>query len=129
MRFRRWARTPRDAPSQNLLQIDQDDRVNAFIRVKNLTDEEYNQTHNLIFATKKGIIKKTSLAAYSHPRAIGVNAIIIREDDEVISVRLTNGNSEVIIADRGGQGDPVPGGESKEYGQNVHRCACHDSCR
>ncbi len=88
---------------QNLLQIDQDDRVNAFIRVKNLTDEEYNQTHNLIFATKKGIIKKTSLAAYSHPRAIGVNAIIIREDDEVISVRLTNGNSEVIIADREGR--------------------------
>ncbi|MBD5172808.1 MAG: DNA gyrase subunit A [Bacteroidales bacterium] len=88
---------------QNLLQIDSDDRVNAFIRVPKLMDPAYNTTHNLIFATKKGVIKKTSLAAYAHPRAIGVNAIIIREDDEVISVRLTNGNSEVILADRAGR--------------------------
>ena len=87
---------------QNLLQIDQDDRVNAFIRVKNLTDPEFNSTHNLIFATKKGIIKKTSLEAYSRPRAIGVNAIIIREDDEVIEVRLTDGNAEIVLADRAG---------------------------
>ncbi len=88
---------------QNLLQLDSDDKVNAFIRVSKLMDPEYNTTHNLIFATKKGVIKKTSLAAYSHPRAIGVNAIIIREDDEVISVRLTNGNSEIILADREGR--------------------------
>ena len=88
---------------QNLLNIDQDDRVNAFIRVKNLTDPEYNTSHNLIFATKKGVIKKTSLAAYSRPRTDGVRAIIIREDDDVIQVRLTNGNSEVILADREGK--------------------------
>ncbi len=88
---------------QNLLNIDQDDRVNAFIRVKNLTDPEYNTSHNLIFATKKGVIKKTSLAAYSRPRTDGVKAIIIREDDDVIQVRLTNGNSEVILADREGK--------------------------
>lgn len=88
---------------QNLLNIDQDDRVNAFIRVKNLTDPEYNSTHNLIFATKKGVIKKTSLAAYSRPRTDGVKAIIIREDDDVIQVRLTNGNAEVILADREGR--------------------------
>lgn len=87
---------------QNLLNIEQDDKVNAFIRVSNLTDPEYNSTHNLIFATKKGVIKKTSLEAYSRPRANGVNAIIIREDDEVIQVRLTDGNSEVILANRGG---------------------------
>lgn len=88
---------------QNLLQIDQDDRVNAFIRVKGLTDPDFNTSHNLIFATKKGIIKKTQLSAYSRPRAIGVNAIIIREDDEVIGVRLTDGNSEVILANKGGR--------------------------
>lgn len=88
---------------QNLLNIDQDDHVNAFIRVKNLTDPEYNSTHNLIFATKKGVIKKTSLAAYSRPRTDGVKAIIIREDDDVIQVRLTDGNSEVILADREGR--------------------------
>lgn len=88
---------------QNLLNIDQDDKVNAFIRVKNLTDPEYNATHNIIFATKKGIIKKTSLEAYSRPRTDGVKAIIIREDDDVIQVRLTDGNSEVILADREGR--------------------------
>lgn len=88
---------------QNLLNIDQDDRVNAFIRVQHLTDPDYNSTHNLIFATKKGVIKKTSLAAYSRPRTDGVKAIIIREDDDVIQVRLTNGDSEVILANREGR--------------------------
>lgn len=88
---------------QNLLQIDQDDRVNAFIRVKGLTDSAFNTTHNLVFGTKRGFIKKTQLAAYSRPRAIGVNAIVIREDDEVISVRLTDGNSEIIMANRKGR--------------------------
>lgn len=88
---------------QNLLQIDQDDRVNAFIRVKGLTDPAFNTTHNLVFGTKRGFIKKTQLAAYSRPRAIGVNAIVIREDDEVISVRLTDGNSEIIMANRKGR--------------------------
>ena len=96
---------------QNLLNIDADDRVNAFIRVKTLSDEEYINTHNLIFATKKGIIKKTSLEQYSRPRANGVNAIIIREDDEVIQVSLTNGNSEVILANR--EGNAIRFHESK----------------
>lgn len=95
-------KTSKGRAIQNLLQLDQDDRVNAFIRVKGLTNPEYNTTHNLVFATKKGIIKKTSLAAYSHPRAIGVNAIVIREDDEVIGVRLTDGNSQIILANRSG---------------------------
>ena len=88
---------------QNLLQLDADDRVNAFVRVKGLTNPDFNTTHNLIFATKKGIIKKTSLHAYSRPRSIGVNAIVIREDDEVIDVRLTDGNSEIILANRSGR--------------------------
>ncbi len=96
---------------QNLLNIDQDDKVNAFIRVKNLTEPEYNTTHNLIFATKKGVIKKTSLEAYSRPRTDGVKAIIIREDDDVIQVKLTDGNSEVILANK--QGKAIRFHESK----------------
>ncbi|MDE6771930.1 MAG: DNA gyrase subunit A, partial [Muribaculaceae bacterium] len=88
---------------QNLLNIESDDSVNAFIRVKHLNDKEYINTHNLIFCTKKGIIKKTSLEAYSRPRANGVNAIIIREDDQLIQVRLTDGNAEVILANREGR--------------------------
>jgi DNA gyrase subunit A len=97
------ARNSKGRAIQNLLQIDQDDRVNAFIRVKGLTDPAFNTTHNLVFGTKRGFIKKTQLAAYSRPRAIGVNAIVIREDDEVISVRLTDGNSEIIMANRKGR--------------------------
>ena len=88
---------------QNLLNLDADDEINAFIRIKHLNDEEFNKSHNLIFCTKNGIIKKTSLEAYSRPRANGVNAIIIREDDQLIQVRLTDGNSEVIIADKEGR--------------------------
>ena len=87
---------------QNLLSIDSDDRVNAFIRVSHLANEEYTKSHNLIFATKNGIIKKTSLYEYSRPRTNGVNAIIIREDDEVIQVCLTDGNAEIVIANRSG---------------------------
>lgn len=88
---------------QNLLNIESDDCVNAFIRVKHLNDKEYVNTHNLIFCTKKGVIKKTSLEAYSRPRANGVNAIVIREDDQLIQVRLTDGNAEVIMANREGR--------------------------
>lgn len=88
---------------QNMLNIEPDDKINAFIRVKNLQDPEYNSTHNLVFCTKKGIIKKTCLEAYSRPRTNGVNAILIREDDKVIQVRLTDGNSDIVIANRNGR--------------------------
>lgn len=88
---------------QNLLNIDNDDKVNAFIRVKGLNDEEYINSHYLVFCTKNGVIKKTSLEAYSRPRQNGVNAITIREDDQVIQVRLTDGNYEVIMANRNGR--------------------------
>lgn len=88
---------------QNLLNIDSDDKVNAFIRVKGLNDKEYIDSHYLIFATKQGIIKKTSLEAYSRPRQNGVNAIIIREDDQVIQVRLTDGDSEIVMANKNGR--------------------------
>lgn len=102
---------------QNLLNIDQDDHVNAFIRIKNLTVPEYNQSHNLIFATKKGIIKKTSLSAYSHPRTDGVKAIIIREDDAVIDVCLTDGNSEIIMANRTGKAIRFHESQVREMGR------------
>ena len=88
---------------QNLLNIDSDDKVNAFIRVKGLDDQEYINSHNIIFCTKNGIVKKTLLEAYSRPRVNGVNAITIREDDQVIQVRLTDGDAEIIIANRNGR--------------------------
>ena len=87
---------------QNLLQIDADDSVNAFIRIKHLDDPEYCATHNLIFCTRNGVIKKTPLTAYSHPRAVGTKAILLREGDQLISVKLTDGNSEIIIANKAG---------------------------
>ena len=89
---------------QNFLNIDSDDRVNAFIRIKNLTgDVDFINSHYLLFCTKRGLIKKTLLEAYSRPRQNGVNAIALREGDGVIQVRLTNGNNEVIIANRNGR--------------------------
>lgn len=88
---------------QNLLNIDSDDNVNAFIRVKQLQDETYNTTHNLLFCTKKGVIKKTKLEAYSRPRQNGVNAITIREDDQVIQVRMTDGDNQIILANKNGR--------------------------
>ena len=88
---------------QNLLNIDSDDAVNAFVRVKNLNDTEFINSHYLVFCTKNGIIKKTLLEQYSRPRANGVNAILIREDDRVIEVRMTNGNNEIIMANRNGR--------------------------
>lgn len=88
---------------QNLLNIDSDDKVNAYIRVKGLDDDEYINSHYLIFGTKNGIVKKTLLEAYSRPRSNGVRAININENDDVIEVRLTDGNSEVIMANRNGR--------------------------
>ena len=88
---------------QNLLNIEPDDAVKAFIRIKGLGDSEFVNNHNLIFCTKNGIIKKTKLEAYSRPRANGVNAIIIREDDQLLQVELTDGNSEILIANRNGR--------------------------
>ncbi len=88
---------------QNLLNIDSDDSVNAFIRVKGLDDKEFVTSHNLVFCTRNGVIKKTSLEAYSRPRSNGVNAIVIREGDQLISVELTDGNSEILMANRNGR--------------------------
>lgn len=88
---------------QNLLNIEPDDAVNAVICVRHLDDKDFVTSHNLVFCTKNGVIKKTSLEAYSRPRANGVNAIIIRDDDQLISVELTDGNSEILMANRNGR--------------------------
>lgn len=104
---------------QNLLNIDSDDKVNAFIRVKRLQDPEYNMSHNLIFCTRKGIIKKTKLEAYSRPRQNGVNAITIREDDQVIQVRLTTGDSQIVIANRHGRAIRFHESAVREMGRNA----------
>lgn len=104
---------------QNLLNIDSDDKVNAFIRVKGLEDAEYINSHYLIFGTKNGIIKKTVLEAYSRPRQNGVNAITIREDDQVIQVRLTDGNAEVIMANRNGRAIRFPESKVRTMGRTA----------
>ena len=88
---------------QNLLNIDPDDGLNAILRLRGLDDEEFVNSHNVVFATKNGTIKKTSLEAYSRPRANGVIAINIAEGDEVVDVRLTNGKNEIIMANKNGR--------------------------
>ena len=96
-------KTSKGRAIQNLLNIDADDAVNAFLRVKGLDDAEFVQNHFIVFATKNGTVKKTSLEAYSRPRANGVNAITIADGDEVVDVRLTNGKNELIMANRNGR--------------------------
>lgn len=88
---------------QNLLNIEPDDSVNALLRLRGLNDEEFVNSHYVVFATKSGTIKKTLLEAYSRPRTNGVNAINIVDGDEVVDVRLTNGNNEIILANRNGR--------------------------
>ncbi|MCI5579766.1 MAG: DNA gyrase subunit A [Phocaeicola plebeius] len=96
-------KTSKGRAIQNLLNIDADDTVTAYLRVKNLSDEEFIQNHYVLFCTKNGVIKKTLLEQYSRPRQNGVNAITIGEDDRVIEVRMTNGNNEIVIANRNGR--------------------------
>ena len=88
---------------QNLLNIEPGDVVTAYLRVKNLNDQEFINNHYVVFCTKDGVIKKTLLEQYSRPRQNGVNAITIREEDRVIEVRMTNGDNEIIIANRNGR--------------------------
>lgn len=97
------ARNQKGRAIQNLLSIESNDSVKAYIAVRSLSDAEFVNTHNLVFCTNKGVIKKTPLEAYSRPRNLGVNAIIIREDDELLQVELTSGNSEIIMANRNGR--------------------------
>lgn len=88
---------------QNMLNIEPDDRINAFLHVRKLRDEDFCKSHYVVFATQRGVIKKTCLTEYSRPRTNGVNAININDDDRVISVALTNGTDEIIMANRNGR--------------------------
>ncbi|MFN4915562.1 MAG: DNA gyrase subunit A [Sphingomonadales bacterium] len=90
-------------PIQNLIQIPQDDKIKAYLNVINLKDEEYLNNNFIIMVTKKGTVKKTSLEAYSRPRTNGINAITVREGDELLQACLTDGNSEVLIAKKSGK--------------------------
>ena len=97
------SRTSKGRAIQNLINIEQDDRVKAFICTQDLKDEEYINSHYVIMATKKGQVKKTSLEQYSRPRANGINAITIKEDDELLEAKLTNGNSQILLAVKSGK--------------------------
>jgi DNA gyrase subunit A len=97
------SRTSKGRAIQNLINIEQDDRVKAFICTQDLKDEEYINNHYVIMATKKGQVKKTSLEQYSRPRANGINAITIKDGDELLEAKLTNGNSQILLAVKSGK--------------------------
>ena len=101
-------KTSKGRAIQNMLNIDSDDKVNAFVRVKQLNDKEFIESHYLMFCTKKGVIKKTLLEAYSRPRQNGVNAITLHDDDHLIQVRMTDGTNEIVIANRNGRAIRFP---------------------
>jgi DNA gyrase subunit A len=101
-------RTSKGRAMQNLINIEQDDSVRAFINVKTLDNEEYINNNFIVLCTRKGVIKKTSLEAYSRPRVNGVNAITVREGDELLEARMTNGNHEIMLAVRSGRAVRFP---------------------
>jgi DNA gyrase subunit A len=104
---------------QNLISIAPDDKIKAFINIKNLQDEEYIQNNYIILCTKDGIIKKTSVEAYSRPRANGINAITIREGDVLLEAALTNGNNEIMIATKLGKVCRFPEAKVRPMGRNA----------
>lgn len=102
---------------QNMLNIEPDDKVTAFVKIKTLNDEEYNNSHYLVFSTKKGLVKKTSLAAYSRPRTNGINAIAINDGDQVVDVVLTDGTEHIILANRNGRAICFPENKIRKMGR------------
>ncbi len=112
-------KTSKGRAIQNLISIPLDDKVKAFINVKDLKDEDYINNNFIILATKKGVIKKTSLEAYSRPRQNGINAITIREGDELLQARLTTGDSEIVLANRSGRAIRFPEEKVRAMGRNA----------
>ncbi|MFN6085232.1 MAG: DNA gyrase C-terminal beta-propeller domain-containing protein, partial [Fluviicola sp.] len=104
---------------QNLLNIEQDDKIKAYVKVKDLTDKDYVQNNFIVMCTKEGIIKKTSLEAYSRPRANGINAITIRENDELLEARLTDGTNEMVLATKAGRAIRFNGAKVRPMGRNA----------
>ncbi len=103
---------------QNLLNIDSDDKITSYVRVKSLTDEEYIDNHYVVFATAKGMIKKTALKQYSHPRSNGVYALVIRPGDRVIEVLLTDGEGDILMANRNGRAARFKDDTIRSIGRN-----------
>lgn len=112
-------KTSKGRAIQNLIQIEQDDKVRAFINVKDLTDKDYVENNYIILCTRKGIIKKTSLEAYSRPRLNGIIAISIREDDNLLEARLTNGNNQILMALKSGKAIRFPEKTVRPMGRNA----------
>lgn len=112
-------RTSKGRAIQNLINIEPDDKVNAFICTEDLKDEEYINSHFVIMATKKGQVKKTPLEQYSRPRSNGINAITIREDDELLEAKLTTGDSQVMLAVRSGKAIRFEEEKTRPMGRNA----------
>lgn len=102
---------------QNMLALEPDDTVNACLRLRSSADDDFLDNHYVVFATKRGLVKKTSLRAYSNPRSKGIIAININDDDEVVDVRLTNGHNELILADRNGRACRFDEGKVRTMGR------------
>ena len=113
------AKTSKGRAIQNLINIEQDDKVKAFICTQDLKDEEYINNHYVIMATKKGQVKKTSLEQYSRPRTNGINAITIKDGDELLEAKLTNGNSQIMIAAKSGKSIRFEEAKTRPMGRNA----------
>lgn len=106
-------------PILNMINIEPDDKVKAYVNVQNLSDEEYLKSHYIVMCTKHGVVKKTLLENYSHPRTKGIIAVNIREDDELISASLTDGNSEILLASKKGKVMRCSENEFREMGRGA----------
>ena len=113
------SRTSKGRAMQNLINIEPDDKVRAFINVKDLNDPDYINNNYIVLCTTKGIIKKTSLEAYSRPRANGVNAITVREGDELLEARMTNGNHHIMLAVKSGRAIRFPESSVRPMGRTA----------
>ena len=113
------SKTSKGRAIQNLINIEQDDKVKAFICTQDLKDEEYVNSHYVIMATKKGQVKKTSLEQYSRPRTNGINAITIREEDELLEAKLTTGESQVMLALKSGKAIRFEEAKTRPMGRNA----------
>lgn len=113
------SRTSKGRAMQNLINIEPNDSVRAFINVKNLNDEDYINNNFIVLCTRKGIIKKTSLEAYSRPRSNGVNAITVREGDELLEARMTNGNHHIMLAVKSGRAIRFPESSVRPMGRTA----------
>jgi len=112
-------KTAKGRPVQNLINIESDDKIKAYINVKTLSDEDYLKSNYIVMCTRRGTIKKTTLEAYSRPRSNGINAINVREGDELLEAKLTNDNSEILIAVKSGRAIRFPESKVRPMGRTA----------